>query len=345
MKIKHIVKKLGIILVVLGLVTTWEYYINPKRKIALTENGIYTNSTNMSDSNIFHTVTKIHVNETKNTDKPVNKSLVLKLFYSSPLKASSITTENELMFVSKDDKYFEGHSFALQASSSSNVKSNRTEMYNSSVNHGKSRVSYTNSTILQSFLQKKKAESSPSLGVTKSEGALQDSWWAGRREEFARRSRIVRKVCLQFMVGHNTSAKQSLPNILPKASNDTGSYVEQVILNRFLLARSASTMTCLINKVASTSLAVSLLKADGRPVPSQWSKVLSPHNAVAVLRPQTEAEFNFARKHFFKFVLVRHPFERLLSAYRDKASQMSLLFPLTFNKHRFLQVSLHFSNY
>ncbi|XP_063887507.1 carbohydrate sulfotransferase 11-like isoform X2 [Scylla paramamosain] len=71
------------------------------------------------------------------------------------------------------------------------------------------------------------------------------------------------------------------------------------------------------SQVASTTLVSSLMAANGQPLP--LPEGTSPHVvAEDTLTPKTDNEFEFARKHFFKFLLVRHPFSRLLSAYRDK---------------------------
>ncbi|XP_064087685.1 uncharacterized protein LOC135202295 [Macrobrachium nipponense] len=151
------------------------------------------------------------------------------------------------------------------------------------------------------------------------------------REEQDRRRKVVEEVCNAFGVQRDVPKTGSslINNVHP---GDKENYVDSVSMNHFHLARSTSSMTCLLNKVASTSLAVALLKADGRPVP-EWNDSVSPHGAAAVLKPKTEAEFKFARKYFFKFLLVRHPFERLLSAYRDKVKRANHWSLKSFRKH------------
>ncbi|XP_068217743.1 carbohydrate sulfotransferase 10-like [Palaemon carinicauda] len=139
------------------------------------------------------------------------------------------------------------------------------------------------------------------------------------KQEQNRRRKVIEKVCKEFSVEKDIP-EMNLPasHSIRLASKDR--YIDRIKMNNFYLARSASSMTCLLNKVASTSVAVALLKSDGRAIP-EWTENVSPHNAVTVLNPKTEAEFKFAKKHFFKFLLVRHPFERLLSAYRDKVER------------------------
>ncbi|KAK7079155.1 hypothetical protein SK128_021587 [Halocaridina rubra] len=139
--------------------------------------------------------------------------------------------------------------------------------------------------------------------------------------ELERRRKRVQNICKKYSILENdTKFDREMANISNLTSTRVKPHLEYVVPSHFYLVRRKATMTCLINKVASTSLAVSLLKADGRPIPD-WTEDVSPHSVVSVLKPQTQAEFNFARKYFFKFLLVRHPFERLLSAYRDKVEK------------------------
>lgn len=130
------------------------------------------------------------------------------------------------------------------------------------------------------------------------------------RSLLQQRAGVVQHVCRRYNV------HQAPPGTnRPPGGDVFDNYVEYVTPRAFYLLRSASTLTCVINKVASSSLVNSLLEADGHPLPL----TVSPHRkANDVLQPKTKEEFEFARKHFFKFLIVRHPFRRLLSAYRDK---------------------------
>ncbi|XP_047486626.1 carbohydrate sulfotransferase 10-like isoform X2 [Penaeus chinensis] len=135
------------------------------------------------------------------------------------------------------------------------------------------------------------------------------------------RAEVVRRLCQKW----NTEKGKPLHRVSEKK--------EQIILSHFYLARSASTLTCPINKAGSTSIVAGLMEAEGNSLPTMEDDSLSVHGAAAVLRPQTEAEFNFTKKYFFKFLLVRHPFERLLSAYRDKVERANHWSLVQFRKH------------
>ncbi|XP_063600036.1 carbohydrate sulfotransferase 8-like [Penaeus indicus] len=136
------------------------------------------------------------------------------------------------------------------------------------------------------------------------------------------RAEVVRRLCQKW----NTEERKPLHGVSAEKK-------EQVILSHFYLARSASTLTCPINKAGSTSIVAGLMEAEGNPLPTMKDDSLSIHGASAVLKPQTEAEFNFTKKYFFKFLLVRHPFERLLSAYRDKVERANHWSLVQFRKH------------
>ncbi|XP_050716022.1 carbohydrate sulfotransferase 11-like isoform X2 [Eriocheir sinensis] len=128
------------------------------------------------------------------------------------------------------------------------------------------------------------------------------------------RANVVQRVCRRFRVQHAPARSDDGP----RATTVSGNYTEYVSLKAFQMIRSAFSLACVINKVASTSLMMSFLRVEGVP---QYITG-SPHMlADRFLKPQTERELAFAQDHFFKFLLVRHPFARLLSAYRDKVEQ------------------------
>ena len=50
---------------------------------------------------------------------------------------------------------------------------------------------------------------------------------------------------------------------------------------------------------------------------------------------QTEEDFKFSIKNFFKFMLVRHPLERLLSTYSDKVIDRNLTVSTGYGRYIF----------
>ncbi|CAL4105407.1 unnamed protein product [Meganyctiphanes norvegica] len=164
------------------------------------------------------------------------------------------------------------------------------------------------------------------IKIVSSSSINRTEWRKAREMEYKRRTDVVDHVCKKYNVKPNQGAMTHLYSKLLGGFTGKASYLEHVDPDNFYIARSASTLACVINKVASTSLVMGLLDADGLPRPTMETH--SPHGMADSLKPKTDAEFKLTRKYFFKFMMVRHPFERLLSAYRDKverANHWSLL--------------------
>ncbi|KAG7156971.1 putative Carbohydrate sulfotransferase 14-like 6 [Homarus americanus] len=276
------VTKLGVFVVV-GLVITFQLYNKTKRKFTTTSNGKFTNSTQMnrtklivSDVSTKYTQTFSEVSKAlKNITDPLiyDKSMLPGGLYSDLWNNSSAITENALIVVNSHRNIKILNSKTTFGKYDNLMRKIKIE--NEERNDKKLVMPKLNRTV--KFVEQKEKQHVP--GPTMVEDT-QNSGWGDRRDEFTRRASVVRSVCRQFKVTEGPVSKSS------QVANYTGAYVERVYPNNFHLARSASTLACLINKVASTSLAVSLLKADRRPVPDQWSEATSPHSAAAVLKPQ-----------------------------------------------------------
>ncbi|XP_037072010.1 carbohydrate sulfotransferase 14-like [Pollicipes pollicipes] len=154
---------------------------------------------------------------------------------------------------------------------------------------------------------------------------LSDDWLRDRERVYAERRHRLRRTCERLHIRLADSNTER--SVLPQPSEPSDSPVEQVKLTHFTVVPPLKTMTCLVNKAASTSLLATFLKLTGHGVP-MFSAEPSPHSIAKVLHPTKPGQFELAKKQYFKFMFVRHPLERLISAYEDKvvrANHPSLL--------------------
>jgi len=128
-----------------------------------------------------------------------------------------------------------------------------------------------------------------------------------RESEYKRRKERVGNVCRQQRI--LTSPASDGVN-----SFDNSSGIEHPSIAHFSMVKPFRTMSCLLNKVASSSLVSAFLVANGFEA-RNWA---SPHSMVSFLRPLNLQDFHQANETYFKFLFVRHPMDRLLSCYLDK---------------------------
>jgi len=141
-------------------------------------------------------------------------------------------------------------------------------------------------------------------------------WMDERQKVYDARQRRVDAICHRFNVStvSSSDAMEDLINLSVHNDSATGRYVERIKTDQFLLSRPNQLMGCLINKVASSSMMRMYLTLQGL----DNKKIESPHGYRLKFVPENEKELKFSQKHFFKFMLVRHPMERLVSCYFDK---------------------------
>ncbi|XP_043243058.1 carbohydrate sulfotransferase 11-like [Amphibalanus amphitrite] len=144
---------------------------------------------------------------------------------------------------------------------------------------------------------------------------LAESWLRARERLYAARRRRLKRVCLAR--GMELAKHTTERSVLAIGSADPGGPVETIKVSHFTVVPPHKTMACLVNKVASTSLLGTFLKLTGHGVPL-FDELSSPHSIASLLHPTKPGEFALATKHYFKFMFVRHPLERLISAYEDK---------------------------
>jgi len=141
-------------------------------------------------------------------------------------------------------------------------------------------------------------------------------WLEERQKVYEARQRRVETICHKNNVSTVSSndTMEDLINFSVHNDSATGRYVERVRKDHFLLSRANQLMGCLINKVASSSMMRMYLTLQG----IDQKKIESPHGFRTKFVPENEKELKFSKEHFFKFMLVRHPMERLVSCYFDK---------------------------
>ncbi|XP_043214875.1 carbohydrate sulfotransferase 12-like isoform X2 [Amphibalanus amphitrite] len=157
---------------------------------------------------------------------------------------------------------------------------------------------------------------------------LPTEWLWRRYREQRRRREVLTAACRRFNVTlAGGDGDGCSPDLATRGGDTKCGLVEEIKASHLSSAPRLKALACLVNKVASTSLLGTLLKLEGRGVPVYTNSLSSPHADAAILRPEP-GELEMARQKYIKVMFVRHPMDRLISAYEDKvmrANHTSLL--------------------
>lgn len=135
------------------------------------------------------------------------------------------------------------------------------------------------------------------------------------REEQQRRREQVKSVCSSYGLDQHGST-------VPQAANDLGlapdewNFLKRVNLFYIYVAKKEAMAWCKVPKAGSSTWTFNFLKLAGIHDPKQ--KI---HKALRDHYPKPAN--NKALQGTFRFMVVRHPFERILSAYRDKLEDLA----------------------
>ena len=103
-------------------------------------------------------------------------------------------------------------------------------------------------------------------------------------------------------------------------------FVSFVSANNFLVSEKYKTIACVNMKAASTTWKLVFMNNSfAKPLPANISFITylsTYHNFQERKKTRLElyspSEIRHRLKHYYKIISVRHPFERLLSVYKDK---------------------------
>jgi len=105
-------------------------------------------------------------------------------------------------------------------------------------------------------------------------------------------------------------------------SSDLGEQYEQRLrLSSHLVSRKLNISYCWIHKVASTSWQSLFLRLENNSV---HLKQDTPYRTMFWMAPRSSKEFAEIAGSFYNFLLVRHPFTRLVSGFRDRVESCKM---------------------
>lgn len=112
--------------------------------------------------------------------------------------------------------------------------------------------------------------------------------------------------------------------------------VSRPLLERFLVDDEHGLLYCYIPKVASTNWKKILMmltkKTDVTDVSRIDSDSAHKNNRMLTLEKYSGAEIDFRLKNYMKFTFVRHPFERLVSAYNNKLVEDNSFYHMNYGR-------------
>ncbi|XP_065574396.1 carbohydrate sulfotransferase 11-like isoform X1 [Artemia franciscana] len=142
-----------------------------------------------------------------------------------------------------------------------------------------------------------------------------DQWMDNRKILYKERAKMVELACEKFKIRRGEITRGNFfgigNNLNVRRNQD--SRIENPDPSHFAVIRPHKSMACLINKVASTSLASHLLKLNGYEDLGP-----SPHSGLDRIAPKSADGLRYYNKTFYKFMFVRDPMSRLLSCFHDK---------------------------